>query len=47
MITAQHRNLSRPGGATMVPLHFDSALVQFRNLLAQELIKERGPNTLS
>ncbi len=40
MISAQHRNLGHPGGAPMVPLHFDSALVQFRKLIAHEVALE-------
>ncbi len=40
MISAQHRNLGRSGGAAMVPLHFDAALMQFRKLIAQEVAAE-------
>jgi phenylpropionate dioxygenase-like ring-hydroxylating dioxygenase large terminal subunit len=40
MISAQHRNLASAGGAAMVPLHFDSALIQFRRLVAQAVAEE-------
>jgi phenylpropionate dioxygenase-like ring-hydroxylating dioxygenase large terminal subunit len=42
MISAQHRNLAHPGAAPMVPLHFDSALVQFRKLIEREVAMENA-----
>jgi phenylpropionate dioxygenase-like ring-hydroxylating dioxygenase large terminal subunit len=42
MITAQHRNLQRPSGQAMMPLHFDAALIQFRKLLADQIIARDG-----
>jgi len=40
MITSQHRNLAPDALAHMVPLHFDSALLQFRRLLAEACASE-------
>jgi hypothetical protein len=40
MITAQHRNILRNPDAPMLPLAMDSALVQFRRLLAQRVAAE-------
>jgi phenylpropionate dioxygenase-like ring-hydroxylating dioxygenase large terminal subunit len=42
MISAQHRNLGLAGGAAMVPLHFDAALLQFRKLVEAEVLREQG-----
>ena len=36
MISAQHRNMQIQPEARMMPLHFDAALMQFRQLLAKE-----------
>jgi vanillate O-demethylase monooxygenase subunit len=40
MITAQHRNILRDPRAPMLPLAMDSALAQFRRLLAQRVAAE-------
>ncbi|MDW5441660.1 aromatic ring-hydroxylating dioxygenase subunit alpha [Polaromonas sp. SM01] len=40
MITAQHRNMLLKPGAPMLPLAMDSALMQFRRLLAQRVADE-------
>jgi vanillate O-demethylase monooxygenase subunit len=40
MITVQHRNILRNPDAPMLPLAMDSALVQFRRLLAQRVAAE-------
>ena len=40
MITAQHRNMQRMPDAPMLPLAMDSALIQFRRLLAQRVADE-------
>ena len=40
MITAQHDNIGLPADTRMLPLWMDSALVQFRKLLADELAAE-------
>jgi vanillate O-demethylase monooxygenase subunit len=42
MIGAQHRNIQRRPDAPMTPLAIDSALLQFRRLLAQRVAEERG-----
>jgi phenylpropionate dioxygenase-like ring-hydroxylating dioxygenase large terminal subunit len=42
MITAQARNLALKPGQHMMPLHMDSALIQFRRLVAQALAAESG-----
>ncbi len=41
MITAQHVNMRHQGARPMVPLHVDSALIQFRKLVAREVEAER------
>ncbi|MFI5445687.1 Rieske 2Fe-2S domain-containing protein [Polaromonas sp. UC242_47] len=40
MITAQHRNMQLKPDAPMLPLAMDSALIQFRRLLAQRVVEE-------
>jgi vanillate O-demethylase monooxygenase subunit len=40
MITAQHRNILRDPAHPMLPLAMDSALAQFRRLLAQRVAAE-------
>jgi phenylpropionate dioxygenase-like ring-hydroxylating dioxygenase large terminal subunit len=42
MITAQFRNLSPQAEQSMLPLHFDAALMQYRNLLAEAVKAEGG-----
>jgi len=42
MITAQHANISASTEAQMLPLWMDSALVQFRKLLADEVAAEEA-----
>jgi hypothetical protein len=39
-ITAQHENIKRHPDAPMLPLAMDSALVQFRRILAQRVAEE-------
>ena len=42
MITAQYKNISNARGAPMLPLHMDSALIQFRKFLQQEYEAEQN-----
>lgn len=42
IITAQFQNMMRSPGPEMVPLHMDSALIQFRNYLQEEVDREAG-----
>ena len=42
MISAQARNMALKPGVPMLPLTMDSALMQFRRLVAKSLDAERG-----